>query len=456
MTLICDVSPNQITVAPGQNAVWRVSLQNDGDQTADIVATVSGINPEWVDVSPDELQLHSGRRGRMVVTVTPSIEADETEAEFALTLDLTSPQHPEWQEERKLLLRVTAADEFSLGPLIPREQDLPWYRREMRFILPVANNCSRPLRFRLQGCGEASACDVAFSVPDAPEALQGGDTLTAEPWLTTFVYAYVRPNRRRLIGMSKKDYYCTLTATKLDQAPCRRSVLARLHSAPLVRPQTLALAILCLLIIVGIVLGAINESFFEELVEDMGISTPAAIPVLEDSLSIPPLDQETSEAIGPGLPAGSTYQDMFVHIGAEYDLDWRLLAQQAYLESRLDPSAVGRGEEMGLMQIMPATWNEWAPRVGVSDPFDPYENTKVAAAYMAYLKGRLVEAGFKQDYWVLVAYNWGPKNLQRLLINGRAWGEIPERSRQYALDVVWAGKSGAPLPVPVDQIPVVD
>ena len=457
MTLICDISPNQITVAPGQNAVWRITVQNTGDKAAEVLATVSGIKPEWVDVSPGQLHLHAEHQGAVVVTVTPSIEADEMQAEFTLTVLLTSPQHPEWQEQQRLSLRVTADDEFSLGPLIPRELRLPWYRRQIRFILPVANNCSRPLRFRLKGGDEASACNVTFSVPDVPEAMQGPDTLTAEPWLTTFVNVYVQPCRRRLFGLSKKDYYCTITATKLDQAPCRRSVLARVHSAPLISPLTLVCVILCLLVIGGLTSRALKESSFRGLCEWLGIPVPTStLEPADDLLLIPPITQDESSAVGWGLPAGSTYQDMFVHIGAEYDLDWRLLAQQAYLESRLDPSAVGSGEEMGLMQIMPATWNEWAPRVGASDPFDPYENTRVAAAYMAYLKGRLVEAGFTQDYWVLVAYNWGPKNVQRLLVSGKSWGQIPERSRQYALEVVWAGKSGAPLPVPVDQIPVAD
>ena len=236
MTLICDFSPNQITVAPGQNAVWRVTIQNAGDKAAEVLTTVSGIKPAWVDVSPSLLHLHPGRQEAVVVTVTPSIEADETFANFTLTVLLTSPQYPEWQEEQQLNLRVTADDEFSLGPIIPRELDLPWYRRQVRFILPVANNCSRPLRFRLQGGDEASACNVIFSAPDVPEALQGGDTLTAEPWLTTFVNVYVRPCQRRLFGLTKKDYYCTITATKLDRAPCRRSVLARVHSAPVVSP----------------------------------------------------------------------------------------------------------------------------------------------------------------------------------------------------------------------------
>jgi hypothetical protein len=456
VTLSCQVSHNQITVAPGQNAVWRVTVDNSTDKSAEIQASVVGVKPEWVDIAPATLNLQPQQQAAFVVTVTPSIEVEEISVDTALALRLTSPQIPDWTEERRLNLRVTAADEFSLGPLIPREQELPWYRRQIRFILPVANNCGRPLRFRLRCGDEESRCRVTFSVPDAPHALQDGDTLTAEPWLTTFVNVYIRPARRRLFGLGKQDYYCTITATKLEQALSRRSLLARIHSAPLLNPLNVAFFLLCLLIIGGLTLRALNEEAFLDLVERLRVPVPVSTPASESHLLLPPVLRVRKPPIGPGLPAGSTYQDMFVHIGADYGLDWQLLAQQAYLESRLDPHAVGQSNEMGLMQIMPATWDEWAPKVGASDPFDAYENTKVAAAYMATIKHHLVTAGFTQDYWVLVAYNWGPRNLQLLLMNGRSWGEIPERSRQYAMDVVWAGKSGAPLPVPMDQIPVAD
>jgi soluble lytic murein transglycosylase-like protein len=139
-----------------------------------------------------------------------------------------------------------------------------------------------------------------------------------------------------------------------------------------------------------------------------------------------------------------TYEEMFQEIAAQYDLDWHLLVRVAYQESRLNPRAVGKDEDTGLMQIIPATWDEWAPNVGVSDPFDPYSNVQVAAAYLAFLRKYFSEMGYPEDRWMLVAYNWGPDNLRRLLEDGGGWEQVPEKRRRYALRILQSASDTPP------------
>lgn len=131
-----------------------------------------------------------------------------------------------------------------------------------------------------------------------------------------------------------------------------------------------------------------------------------------------------------------TYEAMFREIGRRYGLDWRILACQAYYESEFDPFAVGVNHDAGLMQILPDTWVEWAPRVGVTDPYDPYSNVLVAAAYMAFLRDHFAQLGYDDEHWMLVAYNWGPYNLQQFLEDGGKWTSLPEARRRYALNVL--------------------
>ncbi len=138
----------------------------------------------------------------------------------------------------------------------------------------------------------------------------------------------------------------------------------------------------------------------------------------------------------PGGKPAMTYEAMFREIAREYGLDWRLLARQAYRESSLDPLALGEDDDMGLMQILPSTWDEWAPKVGVSDPFDPYSNVLVGAAYLAYLREYFHAQGYPEPHWMLIAYNWGPYNVDQLLRNGGDWNQVPPLQRQYALDIL--------------------
>lgn len=135
-------------------------------------------------------------------------------------------------------------------------------------------------------------------------------------------------------------------------------------------------------------------------------------------------------------PAELTYQQMFELIATHYDLNWRVLAAQAYIESSFDPLALGNGGAMGLLQIMPATWQEWAPQASVSDPFDAYSNTLVAALYLDFLRSELGQRGYGEIEWMLVAYNWGIDQLNEHLAAGQSWDALPAVVRQYAEDVL--------------------
>lgn len=138
------------------------------------------------------------------------------------------------------------------------------------------------------------------------------------------------------------------------------------------------------------------------------------------------------------------FEDIFTRVAAEYGLDKHLLAEQAWRESRWDPLAIGQANDMGIMQILPSTWLEWAPKVGVFDPFDPESNIRVGAAYLQYLRQYLAEKlDLVGDHWVLVAYNWGPGNVRRLIEAGKGWNDIPQKRRDYAFNILIGAEARA-------------
>jgi soluble lytic murein transglycosylase-like protein len=163
---------------------------------------------------------------------------------------------------------------------------------------------------------------------------------------------------------------------------------------------------------------------------------PSALPLAADEAA-------PSAAAGSsgGSSASQTYGQMFQDVGSRFDLDWRLLAAQAYVESGFDSLALSDSGAMGLMQVLPNTWREWAPAVEASDPFDAYSSVLVAAAYLDYLRGRLAGQGYPETEWMLVAYNWGPDQLNDFLADGGGWDSLPEVRRQYAREILRIAKS---------------
>lgn len=91
-----------------------------------------------------------------------------------------------------------------------------------------------------------------------------------------------------------------------------------------------------------------------------------------------------------------------------------------YLNGQLTTSPVGA---MGLMQVMPGTYDELRQRYNLgSDPYDPYNNIMAGAAYMREMYDIYGSPGF------LAAYNAGPYRLDDYLANNRP---LPDETRRY-------------------------
>jgi Transglycosylase SLT domain len=92
-------------------------------------------------------------------------------------------------------------------------------------------------------------------------------------------------------------------------------------------------------------------------------------------------------------------------------------------ESAAMQRAVSPKGAMGLMQIMPDTWDELRIRYRLGkDPYDPRDNILAGAAYLRELHDRYGSPGF------LAAYNAGPKRYEDYLSRKRL---LPAETRTY-------------------------
>ncbi|HLJ05458.1 MAG TPA: transglycosylase SLT domain-containing protein [Acetobacteraceae bacterium] len=91
-----------------------------------------------------------------------------------------------------------------------------------------------------------------------------------------------------------------------------------------------------------------------------------------------------------------------------------------YQGGRLTMSSAGA---MGLMQVMPETYQELQSRYSLGDdPFDPHDNIMAGAAYLREMYDIYGSPGF------LAAYNAGPRRLDDYLSNNRP---LPDETRHY-------------------------
>jgi membrane-bound lytic murein transglycosylase MltF len=106
--------------------------------------------------------------------------------------------------------------------------------------------------------------------------------------------------------------------------------------------------------------------------------------------------------------------DLFKKYAELYDLEWQLIAAQAYQESGLDPAARNPSGAVGLMQILPST----AKDMGIDGIEAPEANIHAGTKYLRFLIDRYFADpeidSLNQMLFALAAYNAGPSRVRRL------------------------------------------
>jgi len=336
--------------------------------------------------------------------------------------------------------------EFRLDKLEPKRQTLSWFTPSGHLTLSITNQNSEEARFFVNGRDKTGRCIFEFQGPDRFAWMARNLELIIPPGETVEVLIRVTPQPRRIIHMGRVAYFCTISVTMLASRHPSKAVLAQVHVKPLIGPGLILLSgailvFLACLYIWSVTTQTISEDVYRSNSEggdSISANSVAAMPA--GPLLANPAPEAAGMPVAP--PNELTYEEIFKLAAAKYDLEWQMLAELAYWESGLNPYAVGRSYEMGLMQIMPATWNHWAPKVGVSNPYDPYSNVLVAAAYLDFLRGYVSDLGYSDEVWILAAYNWGPVNVHRTLRAGGNWNEVPAATRRYANFIVIISETG--------------
>lgn len=123
------------------------------------------------------------------------------------------------------------------------------------------------------------------------------------------------------------------------------------------------------------------------------------------------IERASSDYLTSATGKLSEYDDLLKRYAAEVGWDWRLLASQAYQESRFKPAARSWAGATGLLQLMPRTAKEF----GVSDLSDPEQNVQGAVKFLRWLSeywgGRIDDEGERLKF-VLASYNTGAGHVE--------------------------------------------
>ncbi len=476
--IVATLAEDDLAVHPGAGAALTVQLVNNGPLDALFSIYVEGwVDVRWLDATPVHLRLQPGEQGTVTLTVSPPRLPESRAGERQLAVVVRSPAYPGRQARLPARLTVHPFDELYVGELRPHRVELSWTHRSAVVTAPITNLGNRPARVRLAAHGTPRRCRVELVSSRTTEA--GGADLVVEPGQAAPAAVRLVLLRPPLLGLRPLDSLFRLGASHFGMAQAPTYSTARLRLLPLLGPRQLAalaaFALFAAVTAAGLTLAGLA-------LWRMATAPPAAEPPpaaaqpmvaiilrMEEPVPTRPPDQQPAPAVGapvagappvqpaPGVPIVQadqvtapgqptpirqaaaapapnqmTYAQMFQEVALRYDIDWRILAATAYVESEFDSLAVGGSGALGLMQVQPETWREWSATVDAADPFDSYQNVLVAAAYLDYLRSGLGQRGYPGPEWMLAAYNWGPDRLATFLETGQSWDGLPTAVRNYA------------------------
>jgi len=120
----------------------------------------------------------------------------------------------------------------------------------------------------------------------------------------------------------------------------------------------------------------------------------------------------------------SPYDDEIKREARQLDWDWRLLASVVYQESNFQPNAESWAGAVGLMQLMPATAEEF----GAVDRHNPHQSLKAGVRYLKYLDqlwGKYVRDKNERLRFVLASYNAGLSHIIDARNLAKKYGKNP-------------------------------
>lgn len=115
------------------------------------------------------------------------------------------------------------------------------------------------------------------------------------------------------------------------------------------------------------------------------LSTPPAVSGVESEVPEPLLDGPTKKIVRTYGPTIKMYSE-------RYGLDWRLILATMKQESRFSPTAESHRGAYGLMQLMPATFEEISRELDVADLSHPHDNIRGGVYYFRQLYDLFDEA----------------------------------------------------------------
>ncbi len=454
ISLALTLPHHEWVLKANESTTYEVLVSNPTNEDITCTISVTGLVASSITISPNIVLLQAGEQAKIMLSCLLPKEPSNPAGVHPLTIDVFSTEDKRQISQKKIVVRIQPFYAFSVSALEPAEQSLSFFRPYAESTMRISNRSNCEATFHVAGFAVGSICQFNIRLPGATHHKQANLRLAANETIALLVQ--VEPPTKTIFASKAKTHHFGVRTTMLTgrtrKEPAYYTIGGHFKNQPLIGPLTGIATLLLAFCILFLSYPQMIEQTYTALLNPSSETSVIAQATSVPTKSIQQLQTSQMAAVATVEPTTYvaanhsliTYETMFKEIGAKYNIDWKLLASIAYRESTLNPSAVGQDQDMGLMQIIPLTWNEVAQPLGVSDPYDPYSNALVGASYLAQLRDHFVSQGYSDVRFILVSYNWGVSNVEGVLQSGGGWNEFPSSTQQYAKYILQIRDGGFP------------
>jgi hypothetical protein len=239
--IITELDGNNWVIDVEQTAECELTIVNGGDIVAGFYVQVFGVPPEWLTITPPQVNLYEGDRASVLITITPPRYSGSRAGTHPLSIVVISPDYSGRQSQRAATLTINPYYQFTTGELAPKRQSISWFRRFGSVNVPVINKSNTPTLIRMEGEDDEHGCSFEFDPPGEAFGLARQADFVLEPEEEYTMPITITPHSRRLVGLRKRSYSFTITTLIVEGLQTPRSMLGTLSAAPLIGPSILTL-----------------------------------------------------------------------------------------------------------------------------------------------------------------------------------------------------------------------
>ncbi len=245
--ILATSSARVMDIQVSQTAFFDIEVVNAGPIVAGFLVNVRGLPDEWVEIRPKNFNLNEGRRTNVSISVTPPKDPASRAGTHPFIVVISSPNYPGLQTELLLELIIQPYYEFTLGNLIPKQQNITYQKKFGLAKLPLTNLGNGDTEFSAMAIDDENGCTFDFQLRDDLQ-LSRQATFSVPAGATFILPIHISPHKRPIFSMHSKRYQYTTTIQTVQQASSQQVVSGSATNYPLFGWWSIVLGILAVVL----------------------------------------------------------------------------------------------------------------------------------------------------------------------------------------------------------------